>query len=115
MKRTRSPEDKAGVMSPVSNHKREIPLLFSDKAAISRSNKTPAEGVSERFERSYETIGPAVEQTLTFSSSKEGEERRTCVAVISIQRKSEKQLSPKASATFRLPSHQLTRQKSDFV
>ncbi len=48
--------------------------------------------------------GHAVRQALTLSFSKGGEERRTCVAVISIQRKSEKQLSSKASAAFRLPA-----------
>jgi len=77
----------------------------STKTFISQSDMTPSEGVRERSkECSNDDIGHAVKQALALSSSKEGEERQTYVAVISIQRKSEGQLSPNTSTAFRPPA-----------
>ena len=86
------PEDKTDVSSSVSKPECENGLLPSKKAAVPQHDITPFEGIPERVERSYDSIGPAIEQALAFSFSKEGEKRRIHDSVVSIKTKSKGQL-----------------------
>ena len=96
-----SPEDKIDVSSLISKLEGEIGPLSSKKAAFTQPDLTLSDGILERVERSYDSIGPATKRALAFAFLKEGEKRRIYDAIVSIQTESKRLFMPSAEAAHK--------------
>jgi hypothetical protein len=101
----RSSEDGATLSFPTNSIRHTLETVSTRRVVRVTAHREPETPPQlSREAAPPRSVGPAIEQALVFSSSKEGEERRVYDTVVSIQRKSEGPHSP-SSETARKQSN----------